>query len=435
MRKKKVLVHGTASSLQNFFSDAVSYDYEVVAILSKEKIAVDLDGKELEVLDPQNLPKVIYSLVDGIIFTDIAANNNVIKFYLKQGVEPRKIILWDVQQGWGVLNLPAKDNVPVIYFCGLEFHIRNDNDVRFFNETIRRFQINREYKNLDTQRYMDVLIETFPLIMGESLDFNNLRTFTEKLQWIKIFDATPLKSRLADKYLVRNWVEERIGQEYLIPLLGVWDNFDEIDFDELPNQFVLKCNHGSGMNIIVRDKRNFDKQSAREKFNAWLAVDYGALLGLELHYTRINRKIIAEKYIENMSNGVIDYKFHCFNGKIQFVQVIGDRDFARHTRYQKFCDLDYKDIGAMFEDYPHFPYDVPKPKEFEKMKLFARLLSKDFSYVRVDFYEIGGKILFGEMTFTSDNGYLPHKRTWTYEKDAEVGDMLKLPNPTPPPKL
>lgn len=234
---------------------------------------------------------------------------------------------------------------------------------------------------------------------------------------------------------MRSWVAEKIGDEYLIPLLGVWENFDDINFDDLPDKFVLKCNHGSGMNIIVRDKSSFDMQNAREKINAWLAVDYGALTGLETHYTRIDRKIIAEKYIENMQSGVIDYKFHCFNGVAQFVQVIGDRNFEKHTRYQKFCDLDYNDIGAMFEDYPHFPYDVPKPKNFEDMKRFAKILSEGFSYVRVDFYEIDGKILFGEMTFTSDSGYLPHKRTWTYEKDLAVGNLLNLPKSTPPPQL
>ena len=435
MRKKKVLVHGTPDSLQKFFSDAVSYDYDVVAVLSAEKISVELDDKELDVIAPQALPKLVYSLVDGIIITDAVTNNTLIKTFLNLVTEPRKIILWDEQQGWGNLKLSDKDGTPIIYFCGLEFHLRNNADVKFFNEIFWRLDVQRQVKNLSPQLYPALLDERFQQRMGKPLDLNNLRTFTEKMQWIKIYDATPLKSRLADKYLVRRWIADKIGEQYLIPLLGVWDDFDDIDFDELPDQFVLKCNHGSAMNIIVRDKKSFDKQRAREKINAWLAVDFGAQLGLELHYSRIKRKIIAEKYITDMGDGVIDYKFHCFSGEPKFVQVIGDRDFAKHTRYQKFCDLNYNDIGAMFEDYPHFPYDVPKPKEFETMKTFSKILSKGFCYVRVDFYEIDGKLLFGEMTFTSDSGYLPHKKTWTYERDAEIGSLLTLPEPTPPPNL
>ena len=429
MRKKKVLVHGTAESLQKFFADAVSRDFEIIGVLGDDKISV----QGLEVFTPQNFPNVLLRLVDGIVSTTAAAHENLTKFFIERGFAPRKIFLWDAAQGWQFFGLQDEDT-PTIYFCGLEFHIRDADDEKFFNRTLRRLQHQWQIKNLPPQMYPAALDQSFRAIQKRPLDLNNPKTFTEKLQWIKIFDATPIKSRLADKYFVRGWVAQKIGDEYLIPLLGAWDDFDDIDFDALPDQFVLKCNHGSGMNIICRDKKTFDRQRAREKLNAWLDFDFATWF-LELHYTRIDRKIIAEKFIENMASGVIDYKFHCFNGTPKFIQVIGDRDFARHTRHQKFCDLDYNDIGAMFEDHPHFPYEVPKPKEFEKMKRFAELLSKDFSYVRVDFYEIDGKLLFGEMTFTSDAGYLPHKRTWTYEKDSEVGNFLTLPPITPPHSL
>ena len=416
MRKKKVLVHGTQDSINNFLADAVSHDFEILDVLDESK----------------DLPQFVYKLVDGIILT--APSGFLVKYFLKRGVEPHKIILWDAREGWGNFNLPDSDGTQIIYFYGLEFHICNQDDANFFDSIHNQIQANRQVKNWSPQFYPEVLTQIFQKVMSRPLDFNNLQTFTEKLQWIKIYDATPIKSRLADKYAVRSWVAEKIGDEYLIPLLGVWNDFDDINFDALPNQFVLKCNHGSGMNVICRDKKTFDKQRAREKLNAWLAIDFSSV-SLELHYTRIDRKIIAEKYIENMRDGVIDYKFHCFDGSPKFIQVIGDRNFAKHTRYQKFCDLDYNDIGAMFEDYPHFPYDVPAPKELEKMKSFAKILSEGFSYVRVDFYEIEGKLLFGEMTFTSDSGYLPHKNAWTYERDSAVGDMLKLPALTPPPKI
>ena len=196
-------------------------------------------------------------------------------------------------------------------------------------------------KNLDPRFYPDFLARTYQNITGKSFDFNNPQTFTEKLQWLKIFDATPIKSRLADKYLVRHWVADKIGDEYLIPLLGVWDDFDDIDFDELPDKFVLKCNHGSGMNIIVRDKKTFDKQQAREKINAWLAVDYATLF-LEPHYTRIKRKIIAEKFMENENvTDINDYKFWCFNGHVECIQL----DRNRSTNHvQNFYSVNWKPL-------------------------------------------------------------------------------------------
>ena len=185
MKKKKVLVYGTLETLQKFFSDAVSRYFEIVALLSEEPEKI---SGNLEVLAPQSLPKFNYGLVDGIIFTgDRAAAD----FFLKQGIEPRKIILWNAERGWEFFSGRDKDNVQVAFIYGLEFHIRNEEDTKFFNENLWRLQNQRQMKT------------------GRVLNLNNPRTFTEKLQWLKIFDATPLKSRLADKYLVRNWVAEK----------------------------------------------------------------------------------------------------------------------------------------------------------------------------------------------------------------------------------
>ena len=434
MRKKKVLVHGTLKSLQKFFSDAESREFEIVAVLSEEpeKISPVRDNEPLDVFTPQTLPKMVYGLVDGIIITDIVANRGLVKVFLKQGVEPRKIILWDEQEGWGNLNLPDKDGTQVIYFCGLAFHLRNDADVDFFNDIYMRFQNQRYMKNLDPRLYPVAMEQDYQRRMGKPLDLNNVKTFTEKLWWIKLYDATPLKSRLADKFLVRRWVADKIGEQYLIPLLGVWDDFDDIDFDELPDQFVLKCNHGAGMNIIVRDKKSFDKRNAREKLNAWLAVDYSAQLGLELHYTRIKRKIIAEKF---MTNGdlpdLTDYKFSCFNGKINHCKVI-----SGHTTDLR---LDYFDMNwhrLKFEQKTNpnsdHPERIPPPKNFELMTKLAATLSEGFAFVRVDFYEIDGKVYFGEMTFTPGAGHFYYKSAGT---DEYLGSLLKLPAPTPPPAL
>ena len=431
MRKKKVLVHGTAESLNKFFSDAVSRDYEIVALLSDKP---DKISSDLEVFSPQNLPKVIHKLIDGIILTN--ATGAFVKLFLKQGIEPRKIILWDFEQGWGTFNLPDSDGTPVIYFCGLEFHIRNEEDVKFFSTMHEWIQQQRQIKNLDPKFYPAVLARQFQKYTGKPLDFNNLRTLTEKLQWLKIYDATPLKSRLADKYLVRNWIEEKIGGEYLIPLLGVWNDFDEINFDDLPDRFVLKCNHGWNMNIIVRDKKSLDLREAREKINAWLAVDFGTH-NLQLHYSPIERKILAEKFMTNGDAPDIDnYKFWCFNGVPIFCGFdsgrTSDGDIT-NLRIDYF-DMDWK--PNEFENAAHprsdHPERIPPPKNFELMKKLAAKLAEGFAFVRVDFYEIEGRIYFGEMTFTPGAGNFSYKSEGT---DEYLGSLLKLPEPTPPPKL
>ena len=424
MRKKKVLVHGTLDSLHKFFADAVSRDFEIVAILSDDNIS-----SELDVIAPKNLLKSFCKLIDGIIFTD--NDKSLAKSLLQRGIEPRKVILWDAAQGRGFFSGQDEDGTQIIYFCGLEFHIRNQDDTKIFNETYWRLQSNRYFKNIPPQFYPEILNRDFQQRMKRPLDLNNPKTFTEKLQWLKIFDATPIKSRLADKYAMRSWIAEKIGDEYLIPLLGVWDDFDDINFDDLPNKFVLKCNHGSGMNVIVRDKSSFDVQNAREKINAWLAFDYG-FAALELHYTRIDRKIIAEKF---MTNGdlpdLIDYKFLCFNGKIIYCQYLTDRSTNLKLNY---FDENWKVTTIERSDHPNSdnPEKIPPPKNFELMKNLAATLAEGFAFVRVDFYEIEGKVYFGEMTFTPGAGNFYYKSKGT---DEYLGGLLKLPKSTPPPQL
>ena len=423
MRKRKVFVHGTADSLQKFFADAAGRDFEIVAILSEDNVSGNF-----EVIAPHVLPKFNYGLVDGIIFTGDKA---IADYFLRQGIEPRKIILWDERQGWQMFGGRDKDGVQVAFIYGLEFHIRNQEDAQFFNESVWRFQMQRQVKNLNPQMYPAILARDFQQRMGRPLDFNNPRTFTEKLQWLKIYDATPIKSRLADKYRVRRWVADKIGQEYLIPLLGVWDDLDDIDFDDLPNQFVLKCNHGSGMNIIVRDKATFDKQAAREKINSWLTADYSCVWNaFEMHYTRIKRKIIAEKFMANGNEpDLTDYKFWCFGGKPTVVQCETDR--STDLRFDYFdMNFNHTDIERSDHRLSDHPEKIRKPKNFKLMKKLAAKLAEGFAFVRVDFYEIDGHIYFGEMTFTPGAGNFYYKSAGT---DEYLGDLLTLPVATPPP--
>lgn len=427
MRRKKILVHGTFDSLKKFFADAISRDFEILAILSDEPEKIP--AVKFDVLAPKNLPAFVYKLIDGIIFT--AADKSPVEFFRKCGLAPNKIILWNAAQGWQSFGLPAKNGMQRIYFCGLEFLVRENVMNNFYNLTVRRLQRKRYLRNMPSQKYAELLAQEFKRRTGRTLDYDNVQTFTEKMQWLKIFDATPLKSCLADKYLVRNWVAEKIGAEYLIPLLGVWENFDDINFDDLPEKFILKCNHGSAMNIIVRDKKKFSVEIARRRINAWLAMDY-AVPCMELHYTRIEPKILAEKF---MTNGdlpdLIDYKFVCIDGKIIYCQYLTDRSTQLKLNY---FDANWLPTTVERSDHPRseHPENIPPPKNFELMKKLAATLAEGFAFVRVDFYEIDGKVYFGEMTFTPGAGNFHYKSEGT---DEYLGKLMTLPPATPPPQI
>lgn len=238
--------------------------------------------------------------------------------------------------------------------------------------------------------------------IGRRLDWCNLQSYTEKMQWAKFYDCNSTKTTLSDKYLVRNWVANKIGEEYLIPLLGVWNKFSDIKLEDLPDQFVLKTNHGSGSVLIVKDKKSFDKKYATKCFNDWMNIDYAYATGFELQYSDINRKIIAESYLETKLGELQDYKFLCFDGKPHFCWVDLGR-FGRHTR--NVYDLEWNLQPWNQHTYGNSPLVVPQPKNFEKMVEIATILSSGFSHVRVDLYNVDGRIYFGEMTFTNGCGF------------------------------
>ena len=213
-----------------------------------------------------------------------------------------------------------------------------------------------------------------------------------------------MKIRLEDKYLVRDWIKEKIGEEYLVPLLGVWDKFDDIDFDSLPDQFALKCNHGSNMNVIVKDKSLIDKNKTKEKFDRWMKTNYAFTSGLELHYKDIPPKIMSEKYIEQLDNDLIDYKIHFFNGIPKIIQIIGNRNLETHTAKECFLTTDWIPRELMYHTYDSYENIPEKPENLNELLKIAEILGKGFSYVRVDLYDLSGKIMFGEMTFTPASG-------------------------------
>lgn len=274
-------------------------------------------------------------------------------------------------------------------------------------------------KQLPKTEYPKMLAARYEAAIGHKLNWDNLQTYTEKMQWAKLYDKNPLKATLTDKYLVREWVEKTIGGEYLIPLLGVWDNFEDIDFSELPDRFVLKTNHGSGTNLIVKDKSKLNLKRVKRMFDDWMNIDYAYNSNFEMHYTDIKPKIIAEKYMETSTGELPDYKFLCFGGKPYYCWVDCGR-FTNHTR--NVYDLDWK-LQSWSQCHPINEVIIEKPAKFETMVMLAQKLSEGLSHVRVDFYNIDGNIYFGEMTFTNASGL---ERIYPDEWDKRLGELWQL---------
>ena len=259
----------------------------------------------------------------------------------------------------------------------------------------------------------------FRIKIGKKLNLINPKTFNEKLQWLKLYDRNVKYTDMADKYKVRKYVKKVIGEEYLIPLIGVYNDFDEIDFDKLPNQFVIKCNHDSGSVIVCKDKEKFDKSTARKKIKRAMKYNY-YYTGREWQYKNIERKIIIEKYMSEIGNDIKDYKFFIFNGKFSHLLICSERfSNVKFTFFDK--NGNFMDVcqGGSKND-----KNVEKPKNYEKMIELAERLAKGTYQLRVDFYEINNKIYFGELTFFDSSGFDKFDPDYW---DEEIGKWLKLP--------
>ena len=255
---------------------------------------------------------------------------------------------------------------------------------------------------------------------GKAPDLDNPVLFSEKLQWYKINHRDPLMERVANKYTVRGYLEE-VGYGHLLnDIYGIYTDVDDIDFDKLPDQFVIKGTHGSGFNIIVKDKSMLNRRQARLMMKSWLR-QHIAWSGREWVYEKMPRHIIVEKYLEDETGELRDYKFYCFNGKPAFMQLEVGRATDHNTR--NFYDMDWK-LMPFGKSLPHNPdLNVPVPVMFDEMKKIAEDLCQPFQYVRVDLYQVGGKIYFGELTFYPAGGapdFIPS------HYDAEVGKMWTL---------
>ena len=249
------------------------------------------------------------------------------------------------------------------------------------------------------------------------LNLDNPATFNEKITWLKLNHRFKDGPVIADKYLVREYVKEKIGDKYLIPLISVFNNTQEIDYSSLPKQFVLKPNHGSGWVIICMDRNKVDTSEFNKQLDRWLKLDFSYLAG-EWQYKAIEKKIICERLIQELTE-VVDYKFYCFNGKPKLVQV----DVDRHTNHARsFYDLNWKklDVGLL---YPSGKKELRKPKNFQGMVQIAKKLSRDFTFCRVDLYNVDGRIYFGEITLHPEAGNGPFE---SYEQDLEMGKLLDI---------
>lgn len=236
--------------------------------------------------------------------------------------------------------------------------------------------------------------------MGREVELENPINFNDKIQWLKLNWYDPLAIKCADKYEVRKFIQERIGNQILNELYGVYESVEEIDINKLPKSFVLKGTHGSGFNIICKDKSKINWRNELKKMNRWLKTNY-YWQNREWVYKDIKPRIICEKYLED-ENGQLpkDYKFFCFDGKPKFMYIASDR--GKETKFD-FYNLNWDKI-LVSQYYPTSNYEIPKPKNLDQMLKYARILSKGFPHVRVDFYLNNNNIIFGELTFFHFSG-------------------------------
>lgn len=262
--------------------------------------------------------------------------------------------------------------------------------------------------------------------MGKKLNLESPETFNEKLQWLKLYNRNPKYTDMVDKYKAKEYVSKMIGTEYVIPTIGVWDKFEDIDFDSLPNQFVLKCTHDSGGLVICRDKQKLDISAVKRKINKSLKHNF-YYAQREWPYKNVKPRIIAEQYMEDKEDKELrDYKFFCFDGRVKALFVATDRgNKYEETKFdffdEEFNHLEIKNGHPNANKVPH------KPKQFNLMKDLAKKLSKGIPQVRVDFYEVNGQVYFGEMTFFNFSGMTPFEPE---EWDYKFGSWIKLPNST-----
>ena len=258
-------------------------------------------------------------------------------------------------------------------------------------------------------------------IIGKKLNLKNPQTFNEKLQWLKLYDRKDVYTTMVDKYEVKKYVANIIGEEYIIPTLGIYDKFEDIDFNKLPNQFVMKCTHDSGSTIICKDKNEFNIDEAKKKINKCLKHNYYYSFR-EWPYKNVKPRIIIEKFMKSNEIGLRDYKIMCFNGKVKCSFVCLNR-YSSEGLNIDFFDLEWKKMPFK-RHYENSKEKIEKPINYELMINLSEKISEKSEFMRVDWYEIDQKLYFGEITFFPGAGFEEFEPE---EYDKILGDMLELP--------
>lgn len=284
------------------------------------------------------------------------------------------------------------------------------------NKLVVRMATKGIFKNLSDEEYLKLL---FWGRMGRKLDLKNHPTYNEVLQWIKLHDRNPMYTEAVDKYEAKKFVADIVGEQYIIPTLGVWNSIEEIEFSELPNEFVLKCTHNSGGLVVCRDKEKLDLFDAKNKISASLKSDYYSW-GREWPYKNVKPRIIAEKLIGTNGKLPIDYKFFCFNGEIDSVMLCLDRDLG-HPKFV-FYDVNWKRLMYQKNE-PILDKEIDRPDNFDEMLTIVRKIAKRFNCPRIDLYNIDGNIYFGEITFFNQSGF---DTDISYDTDLMWGQKANL---------
>jgi hypothetical protein len=293
---------------------------------------------------------------------------------------------------------------------------------KFLTDPMVRLNILSHYKLLKWMSSETFLKKAFRYSMGRELNLENPVTYTEKLQWLKLYDHRPEYTRMVDKYGVKQYVAERLGEEHVIPVLGVWERAEDIDFDALPQRFVLKTTHDSGSYVVCKDKSKLDIPAARARMAKFLKRKYYDC-NREWPYKNVKPRIIAEQYMEDSRSGELrDYKFFTFGGVPKVLYIAQGRGRGEPT-VADFFDMEFNHLPFTID---HDMAQVPpeKPENFELMQELAAKLSEGTPQLRVDFYEVDGKVYFGEMTFFHCSGTDAfHPESW----DRKFGDWVVLP--------
>lgn len=281
------------------------------------------------------------------------------------------------------------------------------------------------YHRMDDETYLRMLFKAY---VGYELDLNEPRSFNEKMQWLKLYDHRPEYTDYVDKYKVRAYIEKTIGKEYLVPLIDAWDRADQIDFSKLPEKFVLKCNHDSGRGVyLCSDRSKLDEKAVRDLLGKSLKQNY-YLRGREWPYKNVVPKIICEAFLEDEASrpgekfDLVDYKIMCFGGQVKCSFVCSERYSPEGLRVT-FFDRDWK-VLPFIRHYPKSSKQIPRPKLYEKMIELSETLSKDLPFARIDWYEVGGKLYFGEITLYPGSGF---EEFTPVSADYELGSWIPLP--------